>query len=489
MKNSDNVDIVLIQPGSLEIYDVTFLPFAPLFLASKIREAGFGVRIFDARVQPEEELWNILKRNNVLLIGYFIITGPSIRFALKLSERIRKRYPEVKFIWGGPHPSILPEQTAEHPLVDIVGIGEGDLTLPELLSALKAGKPYDKVKGICFKKGKKIIRNPMNDFVKWDDDVHYSFDLIDINKYMFEIDGDKTTHFITSRGCPFTCTFCWNVLCNKQKWRAWSIPKIERELEPFLKAGLKRIILTEDFVGPESRVLEMARMFHRHGLKWAFENGCRVDVHKSENFFKNIKRYGCTHLSYGGESGSQEFLDKISKGITLAQVENVVRLGRKYNVGLKFSMMTGMPGESKKDALKTVQFIQNLLKINPRVSFCISLFQPYPGTKMYDECIALGYKPPKKLTDWAEFREEAASEFLDDVWWYKAVCLTNYFLFAIETDLASWKNPKGFYRFVIWFFRQGAKLRWKYKYYDNAYDYRLLQFGWNVFKKIKSWFA
>ncbi len=486
LSQKDMPCIVIVQPETIGLYSVKHLPFGPLFLAPKLKKAGFMVLIYDQRVDSKAKLDDILENNNVVLMTFSVFTGPTIITSLALAKEVRSKYKHIKFVFGGPHPMIAPVQTCQHSLVDFVSTGDGEVLLVELMDTLINNKDFKNINGLVFKdENNNVIVNPPRKFLKMDDDVTMALDLIDINKYIFEHEGLKTIHLLLSRGCPYRCNFCWQTIVNKRQWRKWSIERVEQEIKPFIDAGVKRIVLQDDLVGDEKRVLELGRLFRRLGVKeWAMENGCRVDLLKSEEFFKELKELNCTHTSYGAESGSQEILNSIDKDITPEMMLHVARMGKKYGIGIKFSWMLGLPNETKEQALETLALIDKIKKIAPDTSCAMSLFAPYPGTPMYQKAMENGWKPPQSFEEWGIFREEAIYPYLGNWRWYKAIILSAYFIAAGDTKYIIWKKVdwklRPFYKLLYF----TASLRWKTRFFSFPVEYYLVQFLWDMKKKL-----
>jgi len=486
MQKSDLPGIVIAQPETIGLYSVKHLPFGPLFIAPKLKKAGFNVFIYDQRVDSKEKLENILENNNIILMTFSVFTGPTILTSLELAREVRSKYKNIKFAFGGPHPMIAPVQTCQHELVDFVSTGDGEALLVELMDALINKKDLRNINGLVFKdENNNVIVNPPRRFLKMDDDVTMALDLIDINKYIFEHEGLKTIHLLLSRGCPYRCNFCWQTIVNKRQWRKWGIDRVEQEIKPFIDADVKRIVLQDDLVGDEKRVLELGRLFKRLGVKeWAMENGCRVDLLKSEEFFKELQELNCTHTSYGAESGSQEILNSIDKDITPEMILNVARMGKKYGVGIKFSWMLGLPNETKEQALETLALIDKIKEIAPDTSCAMSLFAPYPGTPLYQKAIEEGWQPPRSFEEWGIFREEAIYPYLENWKWYKSIILSAYFIAAGDTKYIIWKKVgwrlRPFYNILY----LTASLRWKTRFFNFPIEYDLVQFLWNLKKKM-----
>ena len=162
------------------------------------------------------------------------MTGTQIHFALEAAKIIRNHSDgKVPIVWGGPHPSILPEQTLKSRYVDVVCIGEGDLTFIDLVRAYQNKRPLTQVEGIVFKAGSNTVFTPARNLIDIEGLLPVPWDLIDVNNYIhrdYYIKGVNRSLDIgqTSRGCPYQCGFCVSASLRQRKWRAMSAEKSAR---------------------------------------------------------------------------------------------------------------------------------------------------------------------------------------------------------------------------------------------------------------------
>src|SRR3989344_392166 len=165
-----NYDVILVNPKFFSLYEVKFPPFAALFLSYSLKKAGYSVKIFDTQVESDENFYKLIQLHKPLWVGFSVMTGSTITHALRLSRIIKKLSPSTKVVWGGPHPSLLPEDTLKNKLIDIVIIREGERTVVELTKVLKENTDLANVKGIGYKKNDKIILNAQREFItNWDE--------------------------------------------------------------------------------------------------------------------------------------------------------------------------------------------------------------------------------------------------------------------------------------------------------------------------------
>jgi len=237
--NTASNKVVLIYPksGLWEKLSIR-LPLSLLHVAAVLIKEGFDVTFIDQRVDDdwEKKLLAALAENP-LFVGVSSMTGTQIHHALKISELVKKNS-TAPTIWGGVHVTLLPEQTLNHPLVDIGVLGEGELTIVELAHALQQNQPLNDIKGVIFKDSNgDLIKNERREMIK-DLDIlpELPYHLIDLSQYnSFDYQGEKSLDISTSRGCPFLCYFCYNTIFNHNRWRAHSANWIIMEMKKFIE--------------------------------------------------------------------------------------------------------------------------------------------------------------------------------------------------------------------------------------------------------------
>lgn len=170
--------ILLIYPGGKNIGDIS-MPLPLLLLAKPLIDNGYEVRALDSRVEDYKKL----NYEDFLYAGISTLSSNQLSYALEISRYIRRKFPELPLIWGGPHPTLVPEQTAKSKLVDLVVRGEGEETLLELTEKIEKGENWESVKGITFKKEDKIISNPPRKFLDIDNVTHLPYHLLKPDAY------------------------------------------------------------------------------------------------------------------------------------------------------------------------------------------------------------------------------------------------------------------------------------------------------------------
>jgi len=315
------IDIILIQPKAGP-YDMlgARVPYGLLSIASIPHRKGYKIKIIDQRTDHlwEKTLIESLKQNPIC-VGITCMTGGQIRYALHAAKIVRENS-KSPIVWGGVHPSLLPSQTLENPYVDIIVVKEGDNSFLEVIEAIKNKKPLSKIKGIWYKENGKIFSTPEREFIKNLDTLpEIPYELIDTEKYAsLHLEEGRSLDFITSRGCPFNCSFCYNQFFNKSRWRAMSAKEsVKRLAKVVRKYNIKAIYFQDDnFCANIERLKEICKgiIDEKLNIIWG-TLGLRIDtaMKMDDEVLNLMVKSGCRNVDIGAESGSQEILDMIEK--------------------------------------------------------------------------------------------------------------------------------------------------------------------------------
>lgn len=318
--------------------------------------------------------------------------------AYKTAEAAKRSMPEATVIMGGPHISIYPDETLALPYVDMVVIGEGEFTVRELLDGLEKGTPLDEVKGIGYKKGG---RNHFTEARPLIEDLNQlpfpARGMTPYKGYYSVFSSNRiSTVIMTSRGCPYGCTFCFHE--NERRFRARSAKNVADEIEECVRMGITEFfIFDETFTIDKKRVIDICDEIIGRKMRISFDMRTRVDT-ISEELLKRLKKAGCKRVQYGVESGSQRILDLMKKGITIEQVRRAFAITRKSGMDTYADFMLGFATETKEEMQKTVSFA---IELNPDfVQFAVTTL--YPGTELYRMAFEQGLL---KRDFWKEFSE------------------------------------------------------------------------------------
>jgi radical SAM superfamily enzyme YgiQ (UPF0313 family) len=230
------------------------------------------VEIIDQRVERgwRERLVEAIRRDPVC-VGVSTSTGPQLRYALEVSERVKSRG-QVPVVWGGVHASLLPEETLRNRAVDYVVQGEGEGALLELVEALEGKRRIGAVPGLWYKERGQILSTGLRDHVDLDTQPPLAYHLLDLSPYRRRIFGAERLSFFTSRGCPHGCRFCFNTTFNRRRWRAMSPAVAVDRLTDFVeRQGLGGVVLYDsNFFADLDRGRNILRELEKQGRKMVF---------------------------------------------------------------------------------------------------------------------------------------------------------------------------------------------------------------------------
>lgn len=379
-------------------------PLGLAYLAASIQqETNHDVEIIDAAVMnytPEQlKKRLILSKPNV--VGVMMLTPMYFR-AQEVVRLTRQVLPDSTIIVGGPHVTIFPSETMkENPEIDYAVVGEGEITIVELLSAIDRNKNVKDVKGIVYRLNRKVEMTSMRPFIQNIDEIPLpARELLPMEKYKPAPTyyRELPSHIIlTSRGCPFHCTYCSKIF--GKTYRFHSIKRIMEEVNLLIsKYKAKEIIFRDDtFTINPNHVKELCNEMINAGLNKKIRWTCMTRVNLvTPEMLKLMKRAGCWSIHYGVESGSQRLLDLIEKGITLEQVKTAVKWTKEAGIEVKAFFMLGLPSETYEESLKTIEFTKFL---DPDW-IQVTLTTPYPGTKLFDIAKAEGTIKSLKWEDY-----------------------------------------------------------------------------------------
>ncbi|MFH2021576.1 MAG: radical SAM protein [archaeon] len=367
-------------------------PLGIAYIASMLELHHISVTIIDAQVETLSTQ-NIVDQidKNVYLIGITVLT-PMFSAVEELCNQIKKRYPKIPIVLGGPHASALNEQVLEEiPAADIICFGEGELTFLEL--AKQDYQNLRDVKGICYRKNGQISINHARKLIKDIDDIPPpARHLLPMNRY--KLTTSRVMHdtycptLIVARGCRFACTYCSKTFGNTL--RKHSIKRIMSEIGVLIhKYRAKQINIEADNLTVDKKfVFELCSSLIKKGyhkkLRWTCES--RVDT-VDEPMLRFMKKAGCWQISYGVESGSQRLLDLVHKDTQKSQIEKTFQLTKKAGISIRGFFMLGLPTETVSESRETIEFAK---KLDPHwAQFTLTI--PYPGTKMFTQLKHKGY--------------------------------------------------------------------------------------------------
>lgn len=390
----NNLKITLVNPplsakeqaGSLEDVANILQPLGIGYIAAVLEKEHFDINIIDCRPLniTSDQLIEILKKDRPDIIG-FTSTILEIKKCSILSRKIKQVLPTSLLIIGGPHLSSLPLETMKDSSFDIGGIGEGELTMLEICEQVRDNKLNLKsIKGIIYREDEKLHITEPRPFIEDLDSLPFPARHLypPLSKYKpvpASYIKRPLGHMMTSRGCPYQCTFCdRKVFGNRTRFRS---PKnVVDEIEEMINIhGAREIKFFDDtFTLNNQRTIEICDEIIKRGIKVPWSCLTRVN-NVTKPLLGKMKKAGCWQVAYGLESGDQRILDKMKKGITLEQSRNAVKWAKEAGINIRAFFILGTPGETSESIRKTVTFAKEL-PIDVATFYIVTL---YPGNELY----------------------------------------------------------------------------------------------------------
>ncbi|HOW36449.1 MAG TPA: radical SAM protein [Candidatus Omnitrophota bacterium] len=324
----------------------------------------------------------------------------------QVAAAIKRESPGCPIVVGGPHANACSQELLDDFHINYVVLGEGEKTLPDLIEAvvLKT-KDVNAVRGIVFKKDGKIVRTGPREPVSNLDELPFpGWDLIDVEKYYalprfmpFTPDGGTPyMPIMTSRGCPYSCTYCHNIL--GKQFRARSAENVFAEIEAlYQRYGITDFEFTDDcFNLDKKRVLAICELIIKSGVKMklSFPNGLRGDV-LDEEILGKLRDAGTRLICLAPETGSKRLQKLIKKNMDLEKLQRMISAAVKLGIHVHGFFMLGFPTETKSDLKETLRFIGRT-KLHTADFFIVNLF---PDTEMYRAAKAAGKNVPERFDD------------------------------------------------------------------------------------------
>ena len=364
--------IVLIDPKGLTLGLNSGLGY----LASSLKKKGHKVTVIDFNNKTGNEKKRLLKATNADYVG-ISIKSFTLAESIRLAKEVKKINNKAVLIAGGPHITIDGYNFLnDNKEFDIVVLGEAENAILDITK----GKKTEKIKGIIYRKNGNVISNGKRE---WKNNLN-RIPLPDYGDFDSVINNKIETYpLVTSRGCPYNCTYCSVCIVIGKIWRARKPENIIEELKQAKKRyGIKAFnILDDNFTLDIKRVKKICQLLidNNLNLRWSCPNGIRADRIDKE-LIQLMKKSGCYSISFGIESGNKEVFDKINKGEQLSDVENAIKMAKSEGIEVNGFFIIGLPGSTYKKDKESMEFAKKL-ELN---SSSWGILVPYPGTKIWD---------------------------------------------------------------------------------------------------------
>lgn len=365
-------------------------PLGLLYVAAVLEARGHAVRVIDEDVDHVSggALKRCIEEAHPDVVG-ITSTTPVFPHAASIAA-LAKAAGDITVVLGGIHATIAAEESIKNDAIDAVVRGEGEDSAVLLVEALEKGKQLDGIEGISFKRDGEVVHTPQRGLITDLDRLPFPGRHLLRRPFAYEPPDAlyrPTTTIMTSRGCPYGCTFC----CTKQifgrRLRFRSIANVIEEIEHLVRNyGVREVQIMDDcFTAKRERVFEFRDALRTRGLTpaIAFGNGLRADQVDDE-IMSALREIGVYSVGFGVESGNEEILARIKKGTTLETIRNAFRLSKRYGFETWGFFMIGLPGESRETIRDTIRFAKEL---DPDFAKFIIL-KPYPGSEIHRELMS-----------------------------------------------------------------------------------------------------
>ena len=406
-------------------YRYFYIPYSLLSVASVIDRNRYDLAILDNNVERIDDWTERLQQMQVpLAVGISSMIGAQISDGLAFASAARTAFPAVPIVWGGALPTVLPELTVDHPLVDYAIAGQGQSAFPDLLDALTDGmKGQLTVPGVYG--GGRVPAARRATFKPWEGYPAFRdcYDLVDVERYIQydEHINDRTVNYHSSQGCPFGCGFCSEVALWERKWTGVTAGRILADIEHLIAhhgvTGIK--FYDAEFFISRKRVFEFAQAVVDRdlGIRWAAAVHPRNFDRLSDDEVSLLARSGASRLLMGAESAVQAELDLVNKKTDREMLlRNAKRCADSGIVG-SFSFVTGYPRSPSAHIEESLRFAADLLHAGPDHEAKVHFYAPYPGTALYDLAVECGFRAPATLEQWSEYDYYyITTPWIDDKW-------------------------------------------------------------------------
>ena len=375
--------VLFINPAMRSYVRSPTLPLGLVSIATWLNANGHTAKIVDRSIK-RYNISRVIKEFSPDIVGVSVISNKGIDDAVKVSAEVKRH--GLKVVWGGTLPSSVPKTVLRSGCVDIVSVGEGEATWLDLLNALSNGSPLESVDGLQFLRDGEIVATKERSFIDLTTLPPSDWSLVDVPEYFQTYyDRKKVLFLYSSKGCPGSCTFCFNHSFHRSTRRRRSLQAVIEEIRRLVDGyGMDGVYFADElWAVNKDEMYDICSLLKDSGLNihWGLQS--RVGVFDAEDFRKMYEA-GCRWIFFGVESGCPEMLKKLKKGIRLQRVDtDFIACGDAGIVSVA-AFIIGLPGETRAQIRETVQFALGL----HATQWQFSLFMPFPGSEIYNSLVA-----------------------------------------------------------------------------------------------------
>jgi len=358
-------------------------PMGLAYVAGALHGAGHEVRILDAAVAPrwEADLDTALAAWRPQVVGVSASTAVW-EAALALAARAKQADPGTVVIVGGVHPTLFPAEVLRPGVVDYAVHGEGEQTAVELLAAITSSLPADGIPGIAFlEAGRPRVNGARAPVADLDSLPPPAYELLPLGLYSTPFSGKRhVVSMVTSRGCPYPCTFCDAFVVHGRRYRTHSAERVAAEIRHLAERfGIREVLFKDsEFTLDRDRVERFCDIMASGGPRVAWTCSARVNCVDAPLLLK-MAAAGCRVIQYGVESGDPVVLEALKKKITVEKVREAFRATRAAGIETVANLMVGTPGETRDSVEATLRLVREIRPDHLNVQALVL----YPGTELH----------------------------------------------------------------------------------------------------------
>ena len=362
------------------------VPLNYIHLAAWLRQAGREVHILDMVIDgiTPDHVDRYLREHSIGVVGIGCMTC-EFPAAVEEARRLKEAHPGIRIIFGGAHPSGDPEECLRSGVVDYVVVGEGEISLTALLEDLAAGREPGVIPGVWCMTDGAVLPAPQSPVPNVHDLPRPAYDLLDLEKY-FRLDSpwhfpksQRAVQFITSRGCPYQCSYCHEI--HGKKFRGMAPEVVLDQMEWLVRTfGVREFMVVDDIFNFEpERAKQICRgiIERKLNVHLQFPNGVRGDRF-DEELVGLMKQAGTHFMAIAIETVSEKFQKLIRKNLKIDRALQTIHWVNQHGIEVSGFFMIGFPGETLEEVRKTADFAVNA----PLDTIFLSIVSPFKGTKL-----------------------------------------------------------------------------------------------------------
>jgi len=367
-----------------------------LYIAAVLEQEGHHIELIDMDIEidPQRKILHSLTCFKPEILCLHVMTW-TFHQANEIAKLAKNTLPSISVIAGGPAITCTPETIMKYSVFDYGVIGEGEKTIIELTRIINSRNDAIKTPGIIYRINNQLLLSEQRPLIAALDTIpNPARHLVSLNRYSDVLSRERASAtMISSRGCPYSCIYCDRYNRMGNKWRSFSNRRIIDEMQELKdRYGVKEIMFFDDeFIIDRLRTIELCNLILEKNLKIIWECRSRVDVVDRE-LLKIMKRAGCYRIRFGFESGDDNILKILKKGITVTQSLECARMVKESGIEIFGYFLFGSPEETEKTIQKTIKLV----------------FDIEPDFAVFSKVILI---PGSELFEWAVSRKVIAADY------------------------------------------------------------------------------